>query len=110
MRRNLALVSLLALQSLVAGLSALFHLRIRVSVLDAFLAYDTAIPRLTQLALSPRLIPAALSVAALADAVALLAPLRRSRRTALLAAGLFLSSSALVFAVGASFAPIFRPE
>ena len=110
MRRNLALFALLALQVLVAGLSALFHLRARVSVLEAFHAYDTAIPRLTQLALAPWLIPGALGSAVALDALALVAPLRRSRRTALVAAGLFASSSVLVFAVWAAFAPIFRPE
>jgi hypothetical protein len=109
-RRNLALVALLSLQALVAALSALFHARARVSVLEAFRAYDTAIPGLTQIALSSWLVPAALAVAALLDLAALALPLRRSRRTALVAAGLFASSSVVIFAVVAAFAPIFRPE
>ncbi|MCC6554797.1 MAG: hypothetical protein IT372_17620 [Polyangiaceae bacterium] len=110
MRRNAALLALISLQALVVGLSALFHLRARVAVLDAFLEYGTAIPRATQVALSPWLVPvAALAGTALALAAAAL-PLRRSRRNALAAAGLFLSGVVLVFAVCAAFVPVFRPE
>lgn len=107
MRRNLALVTLLVLQVVVAALSLVFHTRVRVSVLDAFQAYDTAIPRLTRLALSPWLMPVALAAAAALDAAAIALPLRRPRRAALAAAGLVASSSALIFAVCAAFVPVF---
>jgi hypothetical protein len=110
MRRHLTAVVLLTLQALVAALSALFHVRARVAVLEAFRAYDTAVPLPTQVALSSWLLPAALGVALLLDAAALALPLGRSRRTALLAAALVVPSTALMFAVWAAFMPIFRPE
>jgi len=40
----------------------------------------------------------------------LLAPLRRSHRHAVIAVGLVVSAFALIFAVWAAFAPLFRPE
>jgi hypothetical protein len=46
-------------------------------------------------------------VAALAGVVV---PLRRRYRAALVGAGLLVASVALVFAVWAAFAPLFRPE
>jgi hypothetical protein len=64
----------------------------------------------TQVALSPWLLPGALGVTLLLDAAALALPLGRSRRIALLAIGAVVPSAALMFAVWAAFAPIFRPE
>jgi hypothetical protein len=108
-RRNVAILALLSLQALVAGLSLWFHTRARVSILDAFHAYDTAIPPFTAVALSTWLIPGALAAAGLLDLAAVALPLRRSRRAGLAATGLFVSSTALIFAVWAAFAPLFRP-
>jgi succinate dehydrogenase/fumarate reductase cytochrome b subunit len=108
-RRHAAVLSLLTFQVLVAVLSAIFHVRARPAVLDAFRAYDTEIPPLTEVALAPWFLPAAVGLAILLAGVALVAPLRRSLRPALLGVGLVVSSFALMFAVWAAFAPIFRP-
>jgi hypothetical protein len=109
-RRNLALVVLLSLQGMVAALALLIHLGARVSVVEAYRAYDTAMPWMTAVAVSGWLLPGALGVAGALDLVAIAAPMRRSRRAALVSAGLCVSSGALIFAVLAAFLPIFRAE
>lgn len=109
MRRRAALLVLAVAHGFVAAMAALFYLKARVAVADAFREYDTVVPAATALALSPAFLPAAVGLGLLLGAVGLLAPLRPGRRTAALAAGLVVSSFALVFAVLAAFVPIFRP-
>ncbi len=100
---------MLAAEIGVAALALFFHLRSRVAILAAFHDYGTALPGPASLALSAWFLPAALAFAGLATIVALAAPLRRSRRTALVGAGLLVASVALVFAVWAAFMPLFQP-
>lgn len=100
---------MLASVAIVALLSLVFHLRARPHVLDAFRSYETPIPPLTELALSPWLLPLANGAAIAASLGALVLPLRRSQRAAGVGAGLVISSAALVFAVLAAFMPIFNP-
>lgn len=110
MRRNLALIVLLSLQVLVAALALLIYRGARVSVVEAYRAYDTAMPWITAVAVSGWLLPGALGIAGALALLAIAAPLRRSRRAALVAAGLCVSSGALIFTVLAAFLPIFRAE
>jgi len=78
-------------------------------LLEAFRAYDTPLPPLTSVALAPWLLPGAVGLGFVLTAGAMVAPLRRSQRNAIVGAALVISSTALVFAVLAAFAPIFRP-
>ncbi len=66
-------------------------------------------PAYTELALAPWFIPAALAAAAALSALAVLAPLRRSRRMIFAGTGLMIASTAVCFAIVASFIPIFQP-
>jgi len=100
---------MLVMQLVVAALSAAFHWKARVAVLEAFRAYDTPLPPLTSVALAPWLLPGAVGLGFVLTAGAMVAPLRRSQRNAIVGAALVISSTALVFAVLAAFAPIFRP-
>ncbi len=100
---------MLATEIGVAALALFFHLRSRVAILAAFEDYGTALPGTAKIALSPWFLPSAIAFAALATIVALVAPLRRSRRAALVGAGLLVASVALVFAVWAAFMPLFQP-
>lgn len=109
MRRNLALYVILAAELGVALLGIFFHVRSRETIRRAFAEYDTAMPAYTQLALTPWFIPATLAVAAALSAFAVLAPLRRSRRMVYAGTGLMIASTAVCFAIIASFLPIFQP-
>ena len=100
---------MLATEIGVAALALFFHLRSRVAILAAFHDYGTDVPGPAKLALSSWFLPSALAFAALASIVALAAPLRRSRRAALVGAGLLVASVALVFAVWAAFLPLLQP-
>jgi hypothetical protein len=109
-RRHAVLITLLVSELLVGALSAGFQLGVRPTVLDAFHRYATEIPPATRVALAPWLLPVANGATFLVTIAALAAPLRRSQRGPLIAAGLVLSSAALVFAVLAAFMPIFNPS
>jgi hypothetical protein len=109
-RRPGPFVSLLVSEAAVAAFALFVHLRARVSVLAAFRAYETEIPALTRVALSPWLLPCALAVAAVASLAAVVLPLKRSRRFVLARVGLVVLSVAVVFSVLGAFAPIFRPD
>ncbi|MEP7123863.1 MAG: hypothetical protein ABJE95_23240 [Byssovorax sp.] len=109
MRRNLALYVILVAELGVAALGLFFHLRSRAAIAGAFAEFNTAMPAYTALALAPWFLPLALAVAAALSLVAIAAPLRRSRRMTLAGTGLILASSAVCFAIVASFLPIFQP-
>jgi hypothetical protein len=91
------------------AVALVFHIKARPAILRAFADYGTPLPGAARLALSPWWIPGALACAALATVVGLAAPLRRSRRRAVIGAGLVVASVAVVFAVWAAFAAIFQP-
>lgn len=109
MRRNLALYVILASEIGVAVLGLFFHFRSRAAIARAFAEFNTAMPAYTELALAPWFIPAALAAAAALSALAVLAPLRRSRRMIFAGTGLMIASTAVCFAIVASFIPIFQP-
>jgi hypothetical protein len=108
-RRNLALYVILVVELGVAVLGLFFHLRSRAAIAAAFAEFNTAMPAYTALALSPWLVPLTLAVAAVLSAIALLAPLRRSRRMIFAGTGLMIASVAVCFAIVAGFLPIFQP-
>lgn len=109
MRRNLALYVILVSELGVAVLGLFFHLRSRAAIARAFAEFNTAMPASTALALSPWLIPSTLAASLLLSAVAVLAPLRRSRRMIFAGAGLMIASVVICFAIVAGFLPIFQP-
>ncbi len=109
MRRNAALLTMLAAEIGVAALALFFHLRTRPQILSAFSDFDTELPRAAVVALSPWFLPAALGVAGVCTLAGLLAPLRRSRRAALVGIGLLVAACALIFAVWVAFVPVFQP-
>ena len=109
MRRNLGLYVILAAEIGVALLGLFFYLRSREAIFRAFADYDTAMPAYTRLALTPWFLPATLAVTATLSAIAILAPLRRSRRMIFAGTGLMIASTAVCFAIVASFLPIFQP-
>ena len=109
MRRNLALYVILASELGVALLGLFFYTRSREAIFQAFSDYDTAMPATTRLALTPWFLPATLVVTVTLSAIAVLAPLRRSRRMIFAGAGLLIASTAVCFAIVASFLPIFQP-
>jgi hypothetical protein len=87
-----------------------FYLRSRVAILAAFQDFGTRLPQATALALSPWFLPASLALSTLAAVAGLALPLRRRYRAALVGSGLLVASGALIFAVGAGFAPLFQPD
>src|SRR5262249_12886175 len=103
------LYTLLASEAGVAALALFFHVHARPSVLRAFTDFNTALPPATALALAPWFLPAALLAAAACTLVALVAPLRRSRRPIVVSAGLVILCFALIFAFFTAFMPIFQP-
>src|SRR4051794_39132342 len=109
MRRNATLITLLAVEIGVAALSLVYQLRLRPEVLGAFQAEGAEMPAATRLAVAPAPQPAALAIAGLLTLLAFGLPLKRSRRNALLSAGLFVLSSVVIFAVIAAVTPIFNP-
>jgi uncharacterized membrane protein (DUF4010 family) len=108
-RRNLALYVILAAELGVAVLGLFFHLRSREAIFRAFAEFDTAVPAYTRIALAPWFIPATLAVAITLSAIAVFAPLRRSRRMIFAGTGLMIASCAVCFAIIAGFIPIFQP-
>jgi hypothetical protein len=76
---------------------------------EAFRAYGTKMPALTELAVSSWFVPAAVGLGIASFLASLVLPVRRSRRLGVAAASVVISASALVFAVFAAFEPIFRP-
>ena len=100
---------MLAAELGVVALALFFHLRSRGAILAAFHDFDTELPAPAAVALSSWFLPAALGFAAVCSLVGLTAPLRRSRRAFLVGLGLLWVSAALIFAVWAAVAPIFRP-
>ena len=109
MRRHATLITMLVAEAGVAALALFFHLRSRPAILDAFREFNTTLPLTTALALAPWFLPAALVAAALCTAIALSAPLRRSRRLIGVGVGLVILAFSLIFAVWAAFMPIFQP-
>jgi len=109
-RRDATLTTLLVTETGVAALSLFFHLRARPKVLRAFTEFDTTLPAATAIALKPWFLPAAIGVAAVFTVVALVAPLRRSRRPRVMSVGLVILCVALIFAVCAAFIPVFQPS
>jgi hypothetical protein len=100
---------MLAAELGVAAIALFFHLHARPGILAAFRDYGTELPSTAALALSSWFLPASLALAAIASLTAIAAPLRRTRRAALMGAGLLVASVALIFAVTAAFLPLFRP-
>ncbi len=109
MRRNLALYVVLAAELGVGALGLFFHLRSRAAIARAFAEFNTAMPAYTALALAPWFLPLTLGVSASLSLVAIFAPLRRSRRMMSAGTGLMIASTAVCFAIIASFIPIFQP-
>lgn len=109
MRRNLALYVVLAAELGVGALGLFFHLRSRAAIARAFAEFNTAMPAYTALALAPWFMPLTLGVAAALSTVAIVAPLRRSRRMMFAGTALMIASVAVCFAIIASFLPIFQP-
>jgi hypothetical protein len=109
-RKNGALLATVVSLVLVFALALFFHLHARPSILRAFGDYGTELPGPASVALSAWFLPGSLAVGGGLALVALAAPLRRSRRVALLGTGVVVASFALIFAVLASFLPLFRPE
>lgn len=109
MRRHATLITLLVAEAGVAALALFFHLRSRPAILDAFREFNTTLPPTTAIALAPWFLPSALVAAALCTAIALAAPLRRSKRPIGVGVGLVILAFALIFAVWAAFMPIFQP-
>ncbi|MFS8066635.1 MAG: hypothetical protein ACMG6S_09720 [Byssovorax sp.] len=109
MRRNMALYVILASELGVALLGLFFHVRSRAAIARAFAEFNTAMPAYTELALAPWFIPLTLAVAAALSGIAILAPLRRSRRMIFAGTGLMIASVAVCFAIVAGFIPIFQP-
>jgi hypothetical protein len=108
-RRNAALYTMLAAEVGVVALALFLHLHARPSILRAFGDYGTAVPWSAGVALSSWFLPGAVGFAAVASALALALPLRRSRRAFLIGVGLLVVSSAFMFAVWAFFVPFFQP-
>jgi hypothetical protein len=108
-RRNLALYVVLIAELGVGALGLFFHLRSRAAIARAFAEFNTAMPAYTALALAPWFLPSTLGLAAALSAIAVVAPLRRSRRMIFAGTGLMIASVAVCFAIVASFLPIFQP-
>lgn len=109
MRRHAILITLVLSELGIAALALFFHLHSRPAVLRAFHEFDTALPPTTALALAPWFLPSVLLAAAVCTSAALVAPLRRKTRPLVAGAGLVLLAFALIFAVWATFMPIFQP-
>jgi len=109
MRRNAALYTMLAAEAGVVALALFLHLHARPAIVRAFGDYGTVMPWSAGVALSAWFLPGAVGFAAGASALGLALPLRRSRRAILIGVGLMVVSSAFMFAVWASFAPLFQP-
>lgn len=109
MRRNIALYVILVAELGVAVLGLFFYFRSREAIARAFAEFNTAMPAYTRLALSPWFVPVTLAMAAVLSMIAVVAPLRRSRRMILAGTGLMIASCAVCFAIIASFLPIFQP-
>jgi hypothetical protein len=107
-RRNAALLVMLAAEVGVAALAIFFQLRPRPAILGAFREYGTELPATAALALAPWFLPSALGFAAVASLVGLAAPLRRTRRAFLVGVGLMVAAGALIFAVCAAFLAVFQ--
>lgn len=108
MRRNAILGALFAGEIFALLLSLLFYMQTRVAVLEAFREYGTPMPRGTEVALSIWFLPGAMAASLGLSALAVVLPLRRSQRAALVGAGLVICSAALVYSVWAAFAPLFE--
>jgi hypothetical protein len=108
-RRHAILITLVLSEIGIAALALFFHLRSRPVVLKAFSDFNTALPPTTALALAPWFLPSALAVAALCTACSLALPLRRKQRPLVAGAGLIVLAFALIFAVWATFLPLFQP-
>jgi hypothetical protein len=108
-RRNAALYTMIAANVGVLALGIFFHLRSRAAILAAFREFGTELPRTALVALSPWFLPGALAFAGACTLAALVAPLRRSRRSFLVGLGLLVASGALIFAVWVAFVPVFQP-
>jgi hypothetical protein len=93
-----------------AALGLFFHLHARPAIVADFHDDGIRLPATAALALSAWFLPAALGFGGICSLVGMAAPLRRSRRAALVGVGLVVSASAVVFAVGAAFVSLFRPE
>ncbi len=100
---------MLAAEIGVAALAIFFQLRPRPAILGAFREYGTELPATAALALAPWFLPSALGFAALASALGLAAPLRRTRRAFLVGLGLMVAATALIFAIWAAYLPFFQP-
>lgn len=109
MRRQLALVVLVASTLVVVALSWLWQLTVRIRVVAAFHEFETPMPALTALAVHDWFLPVASTSGAALAVAALALPLPRSRRGQLAAAGLVVAAAALVFAALASLAPMLAP-
>ena len=109
MRRHAALLFVLTAHAFVIGMALLFHLHLRVSVAQAFSDFGTPVPALTAVAISEGFLPAAVGGSLLLSAAGWIVPMKRSRRAALLGAGLCVSSFALIFAILAAYFPMFKP-
>jgi hypothetical protein len=108
-RRHAALIVSLLAHVFVAAMSALFYLRLRVAVAEAFSDFGTTVPGLTAIAISDEFLPAAVVVGMLLTIAGIVLPLKRSRRAMLLGAGVCVASFALVFAIIAAYLPLFKP-
>jgi hypothetical protein len=103
-------IAMLGTHVAVVLLALFFYLRSRVAILAAFQDFGTRLPGATAVALSPWFLPAAVAASTLAALAGLVAPLRRRHRAVLVGSGLLVASGALIFAVGAGFAPLFQPD
>jgi hypothetical protein len=108
-RRNAALIVMIASELLVGLVILAFYLKARTAILAAFHDYGTDLPGTAAVALAPWFLPGALGFALVASLVGLAAPLRRTQRHFLVGAGLFVIACALIFAVWAAFLPLFQP-
>lgn len=108
-RRHAALVVSLTAHAFVAGMALLFYLRLRITMIAAIHDFNVVPPTLTALALSDLFLPAAIGAGLAIATCGLVLPLKRSRRGALLGAGLCVSSFALIFALIAAYLPFFQP-
>jgi hypothetical protein len=110
LRRNAAVIAMLVTHVAVVFFALFFYLRSRVAILAAFQDFGTRLPRAAAIALSPWFLPAVVAVSTLAAVAGLVVPLRRRHRAVLVGSGLLVASVALIFAVGAGFAPLFQPD
>lgn len=104
-----ALAALGITEAITLLLALWFHLRGRPAIVAAFEDYGTRMPWPTALAMAPWFLPTLGLVSLALFAVALLAPVRRSRQMQLASSAVVLVGFGLIFAVLAALFPFFQP-